>query len=62
MVAIIIGVLLILAAVATLVVSIVRTPENLRGFYGVTYYIFFAVVAVGSIALIVLGALGQTAA
>lgn len=59
MIAIIIGILLIIAAITILVVANMRTPQNLRGFYGVIYYIFFALVAIGGIALIVLGALGK---
>lgn len=55
-VAIIIGIFAILAAVAVTIFANGRTPENLKGYYGVTNYFFDAILIAVGIFLIVLGA------
>lgn len=49
----IIGILLIVASAISLIVSILRTPENLRGFYGIMYVVLALLAVAGGIALIV---------
>lgn len=49
----IIGILLIVASAISLIVSILRTPENLRGFYGIMYVVLTLLAVAGGIALIV---------
>lgn len=55
-IAIIIGIFAILAAVAVTIFANGRTPENLKGYYGVTNYFFDAILIAVGIFLIVLGA------
>ena len=53
MIKIIIAIILILASIGSLVYSIIKTPERLRGYYG-KFYIFFVILCViASISLIV---------
>ena len=48
----IIGIVLILFTVISVVVSIVRTPDNLVGYYGLMYWIIAAGGIVGGIMLV----------
>ncbi len=50
----VVGIALILLAVGAVIWSVVRTPENLRGFYGKMFALIAAVGVIGGIALIVL--------
>ena len=49
----IVGILLVVAVVTAIAVSIVRTPENLRGFYGAMFWTIGIIGIVGGIALAV---------
>ena len=49
----IVGIVLIVAAVIAVAVSIARTPENLRGFYGAMFVAIAVVGFLGGAALIV---------
>ena len=55
MISIIIGAILIIAAIVGIIWAICRTPENLRGYYGVAYTAFFAICLVGGLATITVG-------
>ena len=53
MIKIIIAIILILASIGSLVYSIIKTPERLRGYYGKFYIILVAICIIASISLIV---------
>ena len=48
-----VGIALVLFSVVSVIVSIIRTPENLRGFYGVMFGVISLAGVVGGIVLIV---------
>ena len=54
MISIILGIGLIVAAIAMLFIAFGRTPTNLRGFYGTMYIAFAVALAVGGVGLIIL--------
>ena len=47
------GIALILGTIGTFIGSIIKTPENLRGFYGFFYFLISLTGLLGGIALIV---------
>ncbi len=49
----IIGIVLIIFAVAAVIWSVVRTPDNLRGFYGLMFWIIALAGIAGGAALII---------
>ena len=51
------GIVLILATIIAIVVSVSKTPHNLRGFYGVKYAVIGTVGIIGGIALAVIALL-----
>ena len=52
MISLIIGILLILYAIGSVAFCVIRTPENLRGFYGVMYTIISIGSLVGGVCLL----------
>lgn len=55
MISIIIGVLVIIAVIATVLVAIRKTPQNLRGFYSMFYWIIASIALVAGIYTVVMG-------
>lgn len=55
-IAIIIGSALIAIALVIFVINIIRTPTNLRGFYGAMFFALLLVAIVGGVALLLAGA------
>ena len=53
-VALIIGILLLVGTIVSLICSVGKTPDNLRGFYGRFYTIISAFGILGGIGLIIL--------
>lgn len=53
MVELIIGIVLIVFAVAATIWSVARTPDNLRGFYGVMFWVIALAGIIGGVTLIV---------
>ena len=53
MIKIIIAIILILASIGSLIYSIIKTPERLRGYYGKFYIILVAICLIASISLII---------
>lgn len=45
------GVLVILAVITSYIISIIRTPENLRGYYG-KFYLIISGIAIGTAGLL----------
>ena len=54
-ISIIIGAVLIVAAIVSLIVSIARTPDHLQGYYGVMYVVLTVIGIIGGAGLIVFG-------
>lgn len=54
---IIIGIVVILAAIVAGIVCIRKTPENLRGFYGKMFFAIAAIAVIGGATLIITGAI-----
>jgi hypothetical protein len=52
------GILLIVATLILFVINIIRTPENLRGYYGAMYIGLSIISLIGGTFLIVLGCFG----
>lgn len=49
----ILGIIIVLFAVTAAIVSVIRTPDNLRGFYGLMFWIIALAGIIGGTALIV---------
>ena len=52
---IIIGVLIVVGIIATVICSITKTPDHLRGYYGSMFWTIATVAIVGLVALVILG-------
>lgn len=52
------GILLIVATIVVFVINIIRTPENLRGYYGGMFTGLSIISIIGGIFLIILGCFG----
>ena len=57
MLSIILGVLVIVGVLAAVVVSIGRTPDHLRGYYGAMFWTIAIIAIVGVVGVAVLGLL-----
>ena len=55
MISIIIGVLIIVAAVAAVIMAIHKTPQNLRGFYSMFYWIIASIALIAGIYMVITG-------
>jgi hypothetical protein len=49
-----IGIIIIIATVISFIISITRTPENLRGFYGLWYFIISVIAIIAAVLLILI--------
>ena len=47
------GLVLIVASILAVVICLLRTPENLRGFYGLMYWILAAAAIIGGAVLLI---------
>ena len=52
---VVLGVIAMIAAGVILAIAILRTPVNLRGYYGVIYYIFAGLLFLAGIGLMAAG-------
>ena len=57
MLGVIIGALAIIGVIVAVIVSIVNTPDNLRGFYGGMFWTIALIAIVGIVVLSVIGVL-----
>lgn len=57
MISIIVSVLIIVAAIAAVLVAVHKTPQNLRGFYSIFYWIIASVAFVVAVYMMITGLL-----
>ena len=57
MISIIVSVLIIVAAIAAVLVAVHKTPQNLRGFYSIFYWIIASVAFVAVVYMMITGLL-----
>lgn len=57
-IALTIGIALIILAIAVLIISFVKTPDHLRGYYGKMFVSLFALVLIAGATLITLSLIG----